>query len=186
MVQCCSTVYRRTRTDLTKLKHLVKHRTIPMLFKDPCITRSRIAQLIDVVRGVESDHLRLARPMRPKYMHVLIQLVIHYELMRHLHALRLHRMALPIVVVTYAIIIKIRYAICHFWINYISAILGVLVLWVFLRPALSPRIEQCDECSPVLDGLKAGACTPTAPRSRAAISPVSSRGVFHHLYLSVC
>eukprot|EP00962_Isochrysis_galbana_P004517 scaffold1238_cov116-Isochrysis_galbana.AAC.3 len=61
----------------------------------PRLKRSRCEA--DVVVAVEGGHVRARRELRPEHVDVLIQAIVDNELVSHPHAVRPHRVALPVV-----------------------------------------------------------------------------------------
>jgi hypothetical protein len=63
------------------------------------VVRVDDAQKVYVVVRVEARHLIAAHWLGPKHLHLAVQAVVDHEVVRHADAVRLHRVALPVVVV---------------------------------------------------------------------------------------
>lgn len=54
---------------------------------------------INVVVRVEACHVLTADGLRPKHLHLAVQAVVHDQVVGHAHAVRLHGVPLPVVVI---------------------------------------------------------------------------------------
>mmetsp|Transcript_22235 Transcript_22235/g.68622 ORF Transcript_22235/g.68622 Transcript_22235/m.68622 type:complete len:392 (+) Transcript_22235:358-1533(+) len=66
------------------------------------------AEEIDVVVRVEPRHERRVHGLGPEHLHHAVEPVVHHEVVRHPHAVRLHRVALAVVEVSDLRVVEVR------------------------------------------------------------------------------
>lgn len=74
------------------------------------VVRRHSPQKVDVLRGVELEHLLVGGEVRPAHLHLPVEVVREDEVMRHRQPVRLHRMARAVVVGAHRVgIVEIRH-----------------------------------------------------------------------------
>mmetsp|Transcript_6128 Transcript_6128/g.20644 ORF Transcript_6128/g.20644 Transcript_6128/m.20644 type:complete len:351 (+) Transcript_6128:838-1890(+) len=116
LVQLHCAADRTSRVNLAKVEQAIEHRTVlpdveALELPDVLVlvVRSDEAQKLDVLVGVKARHvLSRARP-RLENLELFVDAVRKQQLVRHAHAVRLHRMPLAVVVVAHIRVVEVRH-----------------------------------------------------------------------------